>query len=146
AGEPVAYLLGRREFYGRDFEVSPAVLIPRPETELLVERALALAAEMPGSLDILDCGTGFGCIPCTVALELAARKRECRVTALDASPDALSVAARNAQRLGADTLVTFLDSDWFSAVAPAARFDLILANPPYVDPAAELPVDLSFEP
>jgi release factor glutamine methyltransferase len=139
AGEPVAYLLGVREFYGRDFTVSPAVLIPRPETELLVDLAKAAVA-MPAPR-ILDLGTGSGCIAVTLALELPGAQ----VVALDVSPAALEIARANAQRRGAN--VRFLQSDWFAAVA-GERFDLIVANPPYIaegDPHLETG-DLCCEP
>lgn len=138
AGEPVAYIVGRREFYGRDFEVTPAVLIPRPETELLVERALAKVSG-GGTPRILDLGAGSGCVAVTLALETGGD-----VTAVDLSAEALAVARRNAGRLGA--AVRFLQSDWFAAVS--GKFDLIVGNPPYIaagDPhLAE--GDLRFEP
>jgi release factor glutamine methyltransferase len=140
AGEPVAYLTGTREFYGRPFLVSPDVLIPRPETELLVELALA---RMPRdrAVDVLDLGTGSGCIAITLALE----RPLARVTAVDRSSGALAVARRNAGRLDAD--VEFLASDWFAALA-GRRFDLIVGNPPYI--AAADPHlargDVRFEP
>lgn len=140
AGEPVAYLVGRREFYGRAFTVTPDVLIPRPETELLVD----LVKSKVGAGDtarILDLGTGSGCIAITLALELPAA----RVTAVDLSPAALAVARANAARLNAR--IAFVTSDWFAALPPAC-FDFIVANPPYVaagDPhLAE--GDLRFEP
>ncbi len=140
AGEPVAYLSGRREFYGRTFEVGPAVLIPRPETERLVE--LTLERLPPGApLSVLDLGTGSGCIAITLALE----RPLARVTAVDRSSAALAVARRNADILNAT--VEFLDSDWFAALA-GRRFDLIVANPPYVasgDPHLNQG-DLRFEP
>lgn len=140
AGEPVAYLLGVREFYGRDFAVTPAVLIPRPETELLVD----VAKEKLFATDtarILDLGTGCGCIAVTVALELP----WVEVTASDVSPAALEVARINARRHGA--MVNCVASDWYAALPPQ-RFDLILANPPYVaagDPHLS-EGDLRFEP
>ena len=124
AGEPIAYLVGAREFYGRPFEVSPAVLIPRPDTELLVE--LALAHAPPGqAVEVLDLGTGSGCIAVTLALE----RPLAQVTALDRSPAALAVAQCNAARL--DAYVEFLSSDWFAALG-GRRFDLIVGNPPYI--------------
>jgi len=123
-GEPVAYLLGAREFYGRRFGVSPAVLIPRPETELIVDLVLARVA--PGSAPaILDLGTGSGALAVTLALEIPAAQ----VTALDFSAAALDVARANAATLGA--AVRFVESDWFAALE-AASFDFIVANPPYI--------------
>jgi len=124
AGEPVAYLLGEREFYGRRFGVSPAVLIPRPETELVVDLVLARVA--PGSVPaILDLGTGSGALAVTLALEIPAAQ----VTAVDFSPSALDVARANAAALAAS--VRFVESDWFAAL-DAARFDFIVSNPPYI--------------
>lgn len=123
-GVPIAYLVGLREFYGRPFEVSPDVLIPRPDTELLVERALAaLPPDQP--VDILDLGTGSGCIAITLALECP----NAHVTAVDRSPAALAVARRNAECLSAR--VTFMESSWFAALGDQ-RFDLIVSNPPYI--------------
>ncbi|TRZ91649.1 MAG: peptide chain release factor N(5)-glutamine methyltransferase [Rhodocyclaceae bacterium] len=123
-GEPMAYLIGFREWFGRKFAVSPAVLIPRPETELLVEVALAniAAADAPG---ILDLGTGSGCIAITLARECP----QAQVSAVDRSEAALAVARRNAAQLGGH--VRFLQSDWYAALA-GERFDLIVANPPYI--------------
>lgn len=140
AGEPIAYLVGSREFYGRDFAVTPDVLIPRPETELLVDIAKQKLGA-GGTARILDLGTGSGCLAITLALELP----QARVTAVDVSPAALEVARGNAQRLGAN--VDFVESDWFAALPPQC-FDMIVANPPYV--AAGDPHlgegDLRFEP
>jgi release factor glutamine methyltransferase len=141
AGEPIAYLLGSREFYGRDFAVSPAVLIPRPETELLIDLAKTAAAGI-AEPRILDLGTGSGCVAITLTLELAAAS----VTALDVSPEALAVAQENAARLGAR--VRFLESDWFAALGEDESFHLIVGNPPYVaegDPHLD-EGDLRFEP
>lgn len=140
SGEPVAYLLGLREFYGRDFSLSPAVLIPRPDTELLVELALAKlrASDAPA---VLDLGTGSGCIAVTLALETPAAK----VTAVDASAVALEQARANSERLGAK--VRFLHGDWFAPVT-GERFDVIVSNPPYIadaDPHLSQG-DLRFEP
>ena len=114
-GEPVAYLVGHREFYGREFAVSPAVLIPRPETEMLVDLALAQEVGVgatakctaTGATSILDLGTGSGCIAVTLALEI----RQAEVTAVDASAAALSVARENAERLGAT--LRLQQSNWF---------------------------------
>ncbi len=124
AGEPLAYLVGEAEFGGRVFQVSPAVLIPRPDTEVLVELALARLQGMENP-DVLDLGTGSGIVAVSLALECPAA----RVVAVDVSPAALAVAANNAGRLGA--AVDFVASDWFAALA-GRRFDLIAANPPYI--------------
>jgi release factor glutamine methyltransferase len=140
-GEPVAYLVGRQEFWGLDLVVTPAVLIPRPETETLVEAALArLPADRP--LRILDLGSGSGAI----ALALARERPQAQVVGTDVSPDALAVAASNAQRLEIANVV-FLRADWFAGV-PDGRFDAIVSNPPYVaDGDAHLGEgDLRFEP
>lgn len=140
AGEPAAYLIGSREFYGRDFSVTPAVLIPRPETELLVDLGKAAVAHLAAPR-ILDLGTGSGCLAATLALELPAAV----LTAVDVSAAALAVARGNAERLGAR--VEFVQSDWFAALGER-YFDLIVSNPPYV--AASDPHltagDLRFEP
>jgi release factor glutamine methyltransferase len=125
AGEPVAYIVGRREFFGLDFGVTPAVLIPRPETELLVELALARMAP-DEACRVLDLGTGSGC----VAISIARYRPRAHVTASDVSAEALAVARRNA---GAHALrnVLLAQGEWFAAVAGRC-FDLIVANPPYV--------------
>lgn len=140
-GEPVAYILGEKEFHGRLFQVSPAVLIPRPETELLVQAALErLPREGPAR--ILDLGTGSGCIAITLALE----RPDCALVAVDASPAALGLAEANARRLGA-TRCRCLASDWYAGL-DATPFDMILANPPYIaaaDPHLEQG-DLRHEP
>lgn len=141
AGEPVAYLLGQREFFGREFSVSPSVLIPRPETELLVERALSELAVCTAPR-VLDMGTGSGCIAITLALECPTA----RVDALDASPAAIAVARENAQRLKAS--VSFIESHWFGGLPAGACYEVIVANPPYIaagDPHLDQG-DLRFEP
>ncbi|MFZ3261966.1 MAG: peptide chain release factor N(5)-glutamine methyltransferase, partial [Thiobacillus sp.] len=139
-GVPIAYLVGTREFYGRPFRVTPDVLIPRPDTELLVERALACIPS-DQAVDVLDLGTGSGCIAITLALE----RPLARVAAVDRSTAALAIARRNADILNAH--IEFLTSDWFAALA-GRRFDLIVSNPPYV--AAADPHlargDVRFEP
>lgn len=139
AGEPVAYLVGEREFFGRSFAVSPAVLIPRPETELLIELAQARA---PQGAAVLDLGTGSGCIPVTLKLE----RPDLSVSAVDISAESLAIARANAARLGAD--VSLIESDWFSAISADSRFGLIVSNPPYIernDPHL-MQGDLRFEP
>ena len=139
-GEPVAYLIGTREFYGRDFLLTPEVLIPRPESELLVDLGKTAVARMAAP-HILDLGTGSGCIAVTLALELPGAA----VTAADVSAAALAIARNNAKRLGAH--VRFMQSDWFAELGDAC-FDLVVANPPYVvegDPHLDQG-DLRFEP
>lgn len=140
SGEPMAYVIGHREFFGREFEVSPAVLIPRPETELLVELGLNAVRDRAAPR-VLDIGTGSGCIAVTLALECP----QARVTAVDVSLPALELARRNASQFGA--AVEFHASDWFSALAGRC-FDLIVANPPYVaaGDAHLCQGDLRFEP
>ena len=137
AGEPLAYLVGEKEFFGLSFRVNRDVLIPRPETELLVEVALALIqGRRPPR--VLDLGTGSGCIAVTLALRIPGAT----VTAVDRSAAALVVAHGNADRHGAS--LRFVRSDWFSAVS--GQFDLIVGNPPYVaagDPHLDA---LRFEP
>lgn len=139
-GEPLAYLIGYREFYGRRFIVSPAVLIPRPETELVVETALEKISKADAA--VVDVGTGSGCI----ALTLAAERPQWRVSALDWSHQALTVCRQNAAQLSlAD--VEILHGDLLAPVA-GRRFDAVVSNPPYV--AVEDPHlmqgDLRFEP
>jgi release factor glutamine methyltransferase len=163
-GEPVAYLLGTREFYGRDFKVSPATLVPRPETETLVEQALARLSEQlsAGRLAnagvshetciatnagvdcpprVLDLGTGSGAIAISLALE----RPDAHFTACDISHDALAIAIENATHLNAK--VEFILSDWYANLG-TRRFNLIVANPPYVA-AGDVHLtqgDLRFEP
>jgi len=129
AREPVAYITGHREFWGLDFEVTPAVLIPRPETELIIEEALTLAADVRGPHRIVDVGTGCGCIAIALAHELTSAT----VIGTDLSAAALEVARKNAARLGVSDRVTFLEADLLDGVQSAAN--LIVSNPPYV-PAA----------
>jgi release factor glutamine methyltransferase len=131
AGEPVAYLTGRREFWSLDLEVTPEVLVPRPETELAVERVLAALGDDRHPA-VLDLGTGSGAI----ALAVAHERPDAAVTATDVSAAALAVAKRNATRLGLRNL-RFLEGSWFDPLA-GSRFDVIASNPPYVaggDPA-----------
>jgi release factor glutamine methyltransferase len=144
-GEPVAYLLGAREFYGRSFRVDKRVLIPRPDTEALVEVALERTRRLSLSARVLDLCTGSGC----VAITLSRERPTTSVTGADLSADALVVARENAIRLGAVT-TTFVRSDLFAAFTPGKqRFDLITANPPYIaqGDSGTLAVDIrNFEP
>jgi release factor glutamine methyltransferase len=123
-GEPLAYLTGEREFWSLPIKVTPAVLVPRPETEELVAHALALGGE--GDRALVDLGTGSGCI----AIAIAHERPHWRITATDASQAALDVARANARALGLDR-IEFLHGDWYAPLA-GRRFDLIVSNPPYV--------------
>jgi release factor glutamine methyltransferase len=139
-GEPIAYIVGKREFFGLDFQVGPAVLIPRPDTELIVELALERLPQGPSRL--LDMGTGSGAI----AVAVAHTRPDADVTALDVSPDALAVAQANAAANGAR--VRFVHSSWFDALAAGESFDVIASNPPYIAAGDEhlAQGDLRFEP
>ncbi|CAM8664904.1 HemK Methylase of polypeptide chain release factors [Oxalobacteraceae bacterium] len=136
-GEPIAYLTGEREFHGLRFEITPDVLIPRHETELLVELGMA---KLPKGGSVLDLGTGSGAI----AVSLAHARRDAQVTASDISPDALSLARRNAAAHA--VALQFVQSNWFEQIE--GKFDLVISNPPYIaasDPHL-MQGDLRFEP
>lgn len=144
-GEPVAYLTGNREFWSLPFEVSSSTLIPRPDTEVLVETALSLLADQPA--EILELGTGTGAI----AIALKTERPQWRITAVDKVPAAVALAKRNAERLLSTSQQQTLqvrESDWFQAIAAAQQFQLIVSNPPYL--AADDPHlqqgDVRFEP
>lgn len=140
-GHPLAYLLGEREFYGLNFKVSPAVLIPRPDTELLVELALRLT---PQNASLLDMGTGSGAI----AISIAAQRDDLDIHACDISVAALDIAKFNANKLLPHrSPITFYESDWYQQI-PAKRFDMIVSNPPYIvkDDSHLSQGDLRFEP
>ena len=141
AGEPMAYLTGEREFMGHAFRVTPDVLIPRPDTELLVETAVALLQGRPGAR-VLDLGTGSGVIAVSIALACP----HVYVSATDRSVAALAVARDNARALGAN--VHFFQGDWYEALPEGERFDLIVSNPPYIagNDAHLTQGDLRFEP
>ncbi|RPH27758.1 peptide chain release factor N(5)-glutamine methyltransferase [Buttiauxella warmboldiae] len=140
AGEPVAHLVGEREFWSLPLRVSPVTLIPRPDTECLVEQALARMPETACS--VLDLGTGTGAI----ALAIASERPDCDITALDLIPEAVELARDNAQRLGISN-VKILQSNWFSALN-TQRFAVIVSNPPYIDEQDPhlLQGDVRFEP
>lgn len=125
AGEPIAYLLGEREFFGRSFKVAPGVLIPRPETEHLIE-AVFERCDRGAPLTAVDLGTGSGILAVTLALEAPAWN----VSASDLSAAALAIAQSNAQALGAT--VQFFQGSWYQALPAGARFDLVVSNPPYI--------------
>ncbi|MGQ9896145.1 MAG: peptide chain release factor N(5)-glutamine methyltransferase [Acidobacteriota bacterium] len=129
SGEPLQYITGRQYFYGRDFQVTPDVLIPRPETELLVEASLEYVRACPRSRwRLLDLGTGSGCLAVTLAMEIPAAQ----VVAVDISSSALAVAMANAQRHGVAERICFVESHWLDAVPAGPPFDLVVSNPPYV--------------
>lgn len=128
-GWPVAYLTGEKEFYLLKFDVTPAVLIPRPETETLVLEALRLLKPQTAPT-VLELGTGSGCI----AVSVAHQKKDARVTATDISPDALDIARGNAKKHGVASRINFVQGDLFDPVPGAIAFDLIVSNPPYVTP------------
>ena len=141
--EPLAYLLGRKEFFGREFDVDARVLIPRPETELLVELATEFAASAGHSrLNIADVGTGSGVLAITLAAELP----DAVVTAVDIDQNALDVARINAGKLGVADRVRFVHADLNEL--PGARFEVVVSNPPYIRSGAlqDLEPELSFEP
>jgi release factor glutamine methyltransferase len=132
-GEPLQYITGRQDFFGLDFEVTKDVLIPRPETELLVETALALVGKVPAAPFICDVGTGSGCIAVTLLHE----KQQARAIGIDLSIDAIQVARRNALRHSVAPRISFLVTDCFAGLATDKPiFDLVVSNPPYVAASA----------
>ena len=138
-GWPVAYLVGQKEFYLLKFDVSPAVLIPRPDTETLVLEALRILKPQL-SPSVLDLGTGSGCI----AVSIAHQHKSARVTAVDISPDAISMANRNATTHSCADRIAFLTGDLFAPLSEGVQFDLVVSNPPYITPSemAELAPDI----
>ena len=126
-GAPVAYLVGHKEFFSLEFAVSPAVLIPRPETEFVVMEFLTLAKDLPAP-KVVDVGTGSG----NIAVAVARHHPGALVTAIDISREALALAGRNAETHGVADRIRFVESDLFDAIEPDAAFDFVLSNPPYV--------------
>lgn len=145
--EPVAYILGRREFFGRDFIVNHDTLVPQPDTEILVETAVTelkkYSSENP--LKVVDLCTGTGAIAITVALEM---KGKALVTATDISPEALAVAKQNVEALAAADMVAVRQGDLFGALQPGEKYTAVLSNPPYIrkDEMAGLPLEVQAEP
>lgn len=144
SGEPIAYLVGKRGFHNIELYVAPGVLIPRPETELLVEIGLREIKRISHSATILDLGTGSGAI----ALAIAHDAPQVQVTATDQSPEALDIARINAKQLNMASRVQFIQGNWYEPLGASASFDIILSNPPYIA-AQDIHIgqgDLRFEP
>lgn len=138
-GEPVAYLLGKKEFFGIDFEVNESVLVPRPDTELLVnlvvERAIALrscCSQSQTKLKLCDLGTGTGCILVSIISELLKHGIEADAVGVDESTEALAVAQRNVDKQNLSQRITLIKSDWWSNIPAASIFDIVVSNPPYI--------------
>ncbi len=131
SGTPLAYLTGNREFWGLDFKVSEAVLIPRPETELIVELCVKFLMQTSEPTLGLDCGTGSGCIAISILHETK-RRQTVRMLALDLSQAALVLARKNAEVHQVLNQVSFLRSNWCEALSEKSRFDFIVSNPPYI--------------
>jgi release factor glutamine methyltransferase len=129
-GEPVSRIIGEREFWGLNFKLNDATLVPRPETEMLVERGVQLLGGQKKPR-VLDLGTGTGCI----AISLLSEIKESRAVAVDLSPDAVAMARANADRLGVGERFDVRQGSWFEPVAADERFDLIVSNPPYIETA-----------
>ena len=143
-GEPIAYILGKKGFHNIELLVGPGVLIPRPETELLVEIALAEITKLNRAAKVLDLGTGSGAI----ALSIASAAPLASLLATDQSPEALAIAKQNAQSLVLSAQIQFAQGSWYEAVSPQDQFDVIVSNPPYIasqDPHLDQG-DLRFEP
>ena len=138
-GEPVAYLVGHKEFYSLRFKVDSNVLIPRPETEHLIVKAVDLAGQFPKPCSIIDVGTGSGCIAVTLATHIT----DCTIVATDISPDAINVAVENATKHEVQERIEFIQGDLLEAVADNRKFDLIVSNPPYIGTDEEGTVDES---
>lgn len=143
-GEPIAYLVGKKGFHNIELQVSPGVLIPRPETELLVEIGLREINRLGGKAHILDLGTGSGAI----ALAVASAAPDAQVIATDQSPEALAIARSNAEYLNLEPQVQFVQGSWYEPIKEDAAFDVILSNPPYIEKGDPhlLQGDLRFEP
>jgi len=143
--QPVAYLTGEKEFWSRAFTVNPDVLIPRPETEHLIEAVLEAFPDRSAAYHFCDIGTGSGCIAVTLACEFP----QARIIATDISPGALAIARKNAAKHGVESRIAWREGDLFAALDPAdGPFDAIISNPPYVaqDEMATLEPELAFEP
>ena len=138
--EPLEYILGKASFYGKEFNVDSRVLIPRPETEILVDKAVELARELPKNAHIVEIGCGSGIISIMLSLLLP----EAKLTAVDISMDALNVSKQNAQKHGVDKNITFIESSYLDNVE--GKIDMIVSNPPYIANDESLGIGLSYEP
>ncbi len=138
--EPLEYILGKASFYGKEFNVDSRVLIPRPETEILVDKAVELARELPQNAHIVEIGCGSGIISIMLSLLLP----EAKLTAVDISMDALNVSKQNAQKHGVDKNITFIESSYLDNVE--GNIDMIVSNPPYIANDESLGIGLSYEP
>ncbi|MCB0317227.1 MAG: peptide chain release factor N(5)-glutamine methyltransferase [Bdellovibrionales bacterium] len=142
-GEPIAYLTGKKEFFGIDFKVNSSVLVPRPETEIIISQAIKIIKSYNRKIKILDLGTGSACIPIALAVELDKLKIEYEITAVDTSEKALEIAKENA--LNHCVKINFIKSDWFSAINDC--YDIITANPPYIaENDLRVSREINFEP
>ena len=148
AQEPVAYITGTKEFWSLDFNVSPAVLIPRPETELLVELGRDFLKTLGTDRRVLDLGTGSGCIAISLAHQSKLDQISCQLMASDLSAEALALASQNAERLGVKDLMQFVQGSWYQALhGTDLKFDLIVSNPPYIAVGdSRVSAELVFEP
>lgn len=145
AGEPLAYLIGRKEFWSLELEVNSDTLVPRPDTELLVEKSLEHLEKIDGALNILELATGSGAISIALASELCRQKREFKILATDKSQPALDVAHRNICKHQFENYIKLLNAHWYLGIA--GRFDLIVVNPPYIAlNDLDLSPDTAFEP
>ena len=145
-GEPVAYITGEREFWGLSFTVSPSVLVPRPESELIIEEALAFVGSAR-SLRFVDLGVGSGCLSIALVVELVKQRCDVQGIGIDISQEALTVAQANARRHDVFNRIAYARGNWFDGVQKIKPpYDIIIANPPYIDPAEQVPIELSFEP
>lgn len=138
--EPLEYILGKASFYGKEFNVDSRVLIPRPETEILVDKAVELARELPQNAHIVEIGCGSGIISIMLSLLLP----DAKLTAVDISMDALNVSKQNAQKHGVDKNITFIESSYLDNVE--GNIDMIVSNPPYIANNESLGIGLSYEP
>lgn len=142
---PLAYIAGEKEFFGLSFDVTPHVLIPRPETELIVEEVIRIIHEQAiKNPFILDLGTGSGILPVSISNII----RDARFVATDISIEALFIASQNATKHSVDSLINFINSNWFQGLNPGLKFDFIISNPPYIEKNFHgyLQKELDFEP